>query len=79
MMYYHTFGTPFFMFDGLFHFLFWLLIIILIFKLIRGSKKHHHWMEMWGEKSAMNVLRDRYARGEISKEEYEERKKVLEK
>lgn len=29
------------------------------------------------EQSAIDVLRDRYARGEIDKEEFEKRKKVL--
>lgn len=30
-----------------------------------------------GEDRALEILRERYARGEISKEEYEERKRVL--
>ena len=62
----------------IFHFLFWILIIIgivlLIVWLIRqpGRYKHGH-----DEESPLDILRKRYARGEISKEEFEEMKKDI--
>lgn len=40
------------------------------------------WMCGWGndfEESAIDILKKRYARGEITQEEYEERKKELAK
>lgn len=64
---------------GLLHLLWWLLIIAGIVALVR-------WIFGGGgriapaprENRALEILRERYARGEISKEEYEERKRVLE-
>lgn len=69
---------PFFVLGGLFHFLFWLFVIILVIRVIK-HKKHHGWHRMWEDRGATGILRERFARGEISKEEYEEKIKVLEK
>jgi putative membrane protein len=58
---------------------FWIAVIVGIIFLIRwlvlsaraeGQKAHH-------EDSAIEILRKRYARGEINKEEFEEKKKDL--
>ncbi len=55
--------------------IFWILVIIGLILLIkylwegRGAKRI--------EESALEVLKKRYARGEISKEEFEEKKKDL--
>lgn len=55
--------------------LFWLLILVGLILLIKylwegaGAKRT--------EESALEVLKKRYARGEISKEEFEEKKKDL--
>ncbi len=55
--------------------IFWILVIIGLVLLIKylwesaGAKK--------GEESALELLKKRYARGEISKEEFEEKKKNL--
>jgi len=62
-------------FGWLFMVVFWGLVIVGIVFLIRavlGSEKT-------GEKTetAIDVLKKRYARGEISKEEFEEKKKDL--
>lgn len=53
--------------------IFWILVLIGLVLLIKylwegGAKK---------EESALEVLKKRYARGEISKEEFEEKKKDL--
>ncbi len=59
----------------IFMLLFWLLIIaglVLFIKFLwegSGGKK--------AQESALNVLKKRYARGEISKEEFEEKKREL--
>ncbi|MDD5474650.1 MAG: SHOCT domain-containing protein [Candidatus Methanoperedens sp.] len=57
----------------IFGFIFWILILIGLILLIKylwegGAKK---------EESALELLKKRYARGEISKEEFEEKKKDL--
>lgn len=58
--------------------LFWVLIILLIVRLIRRASRKGNWHRVWGEKDAMEILRERFARGEINKEEFEERKRALE-
>jgi len=60
------------MFLGL---IFWILVIIGLVLLIKylweggGARR--------GEESALEILKKKYARGEISKEEFEEKKKDL--
>ncbi len=53
--------------------IFWILVIIGLALLIKylweGTKR--------GEESALEILKKKYARGEISKEEFEEKKKDL--
>jgi putative membrane protein len=54
--------------------LFWLLIVVAIVVVVR-------WLMGQGKESrsdsALEMLRQRYARGEISREEFESRKKEL--
>ncbi len=55
--------------------IFWILVIIGLVLLIKylwegGAVKR-------GQESALEILKKRYARGEISKEEFEEKKKDL--
>lgn len=61
-------------FGWFFMILFWILIIlgiVYLVKLIAGGEKR-----TTGE-SALDILKKRYARGEINKEEFEEKKKDL--
>ena len=51
---------------------FWLLLGLLIFALIRGRREGWHQGQ-----SAVSVLAERYARGEIPEAEYRERLNVL--
>jgi putative membrane protein len=55
--------------------IFWIPVILLIYlsirNLINRSKKVHE------EKTALGIVKERYAKGEITKEEFEEIKKTL--
>lgn len=55
--------------------LIWLVIIVLLVWL--GVKLFNQGNTPAKEDSALTILRERYARGEISKEEFEEKKKDL--
>ncbi|SJZ64773.1 putative membrane protein [Cetobacterium ceti] len=50
------------------------IIIVLIFKGISGNKSNEN---IFHSESALEILNKRYAKGEISKEEYEEMKKTI--
>ena len=62
-------------FGGIFMILFWCIIIFLI---VRGT---NYWTSKGGnenqKQSAEEILKERYARGDISKEDFEQMKKDL--
>jgi putative membrane protein len=63
--------------------LFFLAICVLIFFLMRGMCAGSHYLgplsRKWGDTShsALQILNERFARGEIQKNEYEEKKAVI--
>ncbi|HBR71274.1 MAG TPA: electron transporter RnfE [Candidatus Moranbacteria bacterium] len=72
-------------FGWIFMLLFWGLVIWGIFALVRGGMEHGCWGnhdhgEHRGDKNsnALEILKQRYAKGEINKEEFEMKKKDLE-
>ena len=61
-----------------------LIIVIIVRKIIRiatgGGHRHHHWHDYYHDESknsALNILQERYVKGEITKEQYEGMKKDL--
>lgn len=71
-------------FGFIFMLIFWVLIVFAVLALIRGLSGRHgcgwHSLEDHGRKgnNALDILKERYAKGEISKEDFEKIKKDLE-
>jgi putative membrane protein len=60
---------------GLFSGVFWIVLIVVAVLLLRREVPHMH--HRYGEPPALRLLEERYARGEISREEFLERRAVL--
>jgi putative membrane protein len=63
------------LFGGFLMFLFWVVVILFIIWLVRRSGGHQHMM-MHG-KDALDIARERYAKGEITEEEFQKIKQNL--
>jgi len=75
---YHPMYYP----DPFMHFLFIVLIIVFIAWVARaafGPRRWHRRDMRWmtGHSSALDILEERYAKGEINKEEFESRRKDI--
>lgn len=69
-------------FGGIFMLLFWVLIIWALIALIRGGSGHgfmcgHTPEEHLQKNSPLDILKERYAKGEINQAEFEQKKKDL--
>ena len=56
---------------------FWGFVVWGIIGLARGGRHHYHVEAMHGGDSSLEILKRRYASGEINKDEYEQKKKDL--
>jgi putative membrane protein len=70
-------------FGWIFMIIFWALIIWAIYALIRSfsgrsGHSHEHGEGMHQERKVFDILKERYAKGEISKEDFDRMKKDLE-
>jgi len=66
------------MFGGLMMIAFWGAIILLVVLLVRWlGGDHTHGEAFPRHKTPLQILQERFAKGEIDKEEYEERKRLL--
>lgn len=64
---------------GIINIIFWIAVIVgvvYLIKFISSSSKQSTQETKRGD-SALDILRERYAKGEINREEFEEKKKVL--
>jgi len=60
-----------------FMFIFWLFIIAGAVLFFMYLAKNKNGSQKEGSKGALDILKERYAKGEISKEEFEEKKKDI--
>lgn len=69
-----------FMFGGMwFGWIFWILLIVLVIWLVvNQNNKNKQILNNPQSESALDILKKRYARGEISKEQFDQMKKDLE-
>ena len=74
-------GSGYGMFGGIGMIFFWVVLIVLVVFLVRsiagGWPSRPTSQPPPTGSAALEILKERYAKGEISKEEYEERKKTL--
>ena len=74
MYYYNNDFFPFHIFGSIFMVIFWVFFAFLIISLLRRGSHHH----LLGDRS-MEILKERYAKGEITKEQFETMKKDLQR
>jgi putative membrane protein len=74
MMYWNGNGG-WFWFGAVFMFIFWVAVILLVVWVVRRMSSHG--MGMMHDSNALDIAKERYAKGEISHEEFEKIKKNL--
>jgi putative membrane protein len=65
-------------FDGVFMWLFWILLIVVIVLAVKALWSGNR-DSPGSDRSPLEVLQERFARGEIDEAEYERKRKVLER
>ena len=64
-------------FGGIIMVLFWVLVIVGIIALIKGLIYYKPIAEDQSEETALEILKRRYAQGEITKRDFEDKKRYL--
>ena len=64
---------------GIMMILVWGAIIFLLFVLVRALNATHQGFQAPTHRTALEILKERFAKGEIDKEEFEERRNLLER
>jgi putative membrane protein len=64
-------------FDGLWALLFWAALIVLIVWVVRATRHSHDSPRGLDKQDALEIAKLRYARGEITKEQFDEIKRNL--
>ena len=77
MAYMGSYGWGHMLFGGLMMVLFWGAVIALAVLLVRGLTRGRGEPFSQRRPTALDLLQERYARGEIDREEYEQRKRDL--
>jgi putative membrane protein len=57
----------------------WILLIVAIVMFVKNTQSSGSLSDQRQEKTALNILKERYARGEIEREEFEQKKHDLDK
>ena len=80
MFWHWSYSTPWwgwwwFPFHGLMSLIFTVAIIVLVVSLLR--RRHPPYTDYYGRNQALQILEERYAKGEIQREEYLQKKQDL--
>jgi putative membrane protein len=75
-MYGYGYGQ-YFPFFHIFKIVFWVLLIVLLVKFLKYGGSRRRWRDWHENDRALDILNERYAKGEIDKADYEQRKKDL--
>ncbi len=79
-MRYFYFWSPAYGWGWLFVIVFWVLVVLIIVAIIRaiaGSGYYRNYRNEESGNTALQILNERYARGEIAREEYEAKKRDI--
>jgi len=71
-------GYNAFMYRGGFMWIFWIILIVLFAAAVGALVRRGGATGFWGrERTALEILKERYARGEIDRDEYEQKRRDL--
>jgi putative membrane protein len=79
--YYNYEFFPFHVLGSIFMVVFWVFLVLLMVRLFRHlgrGGKHGRGMHDWLGGNALEILKERYAKGEITREQFEQMKKDIE-